>query len=71
AVLEALHLAPTQGPVLYESSLVYALLGEQTSAVVNARKALEIGMAPRLFELPWFEALKGHPDLREALRTGA
>ena len=71
AVQEALRLAPTQGPVLFESSLVYALIGEKTSAVVNARKALEIGLAPRMFELPWFEALKGHPDLREVFRTGA
>ena len=69
-VQEALRLAPTQSTVLYESSLVYALLGEKTSAVVNAREALEIGMAPRMFELPWFEALKSHPALREAFRAG-
>ena len=67
AVQAALRLAPTQGPVLYESSLVYALLGEKASAVVNARRALETGMAPCMFKLPWFKPLKEHPDLREAL----
>lgn len=69
AVQDALRLAPAQGPVLYESALVYALLGESSSAVANARKALETGIAPRMFRHPWFEVLRGHPDLRDELRT--
>ena len=71
AVQEALRLAPSQGAVLYEASLVYSLLGEKSSAVFYALKALKAGMAPRLFELPWFEAVRGHPDLRAALGAGA
>jgi serine/threonine-protein kinase len=62
AVLEALRLAPAQGPVAYEASLVYALLGEPSSAVANARKALSLGVAPRLFDLPWFQPIQDRPE---------
>jgi tetratricopeptide (TPR) repeat protein len=69
AVQEALRLAPNQGSVAYEASLVYAVLGEQSSALVNARKALELGYEARWFDFPWFQSLRQSPELRKLLST--
>ena len=47
--------------VWFESSLVYAIVGDRVSAVALAERSLEAGMSPRWFSLPWFD------DIREAL----
>jgi serine/threonine-protein kinase len=67
AVQEALRLAPTHGPVAYEASLVYALLGEESSALVNARKALTLGFEARWFDFPWFSSLRRNPEFQKTL----
>lgn len=67
AVQEALRLAPNQGLVAYEASLVYAVLGEESSALVNARKALDLGYGARWFNFPWFASLRNSPELRNRL----
>lgn len=63
---EALRLAPRSGQVAFEASLVSALVGDRTAALVNARRARELGFeAPGWFRLPWFEPLLADPDFRE------
>jgi tetratricopeptide (TPR) repeat protein/tRNA A-37 threonylcarbamoyl transferase component Bud32 len=66
AAQEALRLAPNNGQTAYETSLVYALAGDRTAALVNARRARELGFdAPAWFRLPWFEPLRSDPGFRE------
>jgi hypothetical protein len=65
---EALRLAPLSGQVAFEASLVFALVGDRTAALVNAERARELGFeAPGWFRLPWFEPLLTDPDFRELL----
>jgi serine/threonine-protein kinase len=64
AVQEALRLAPDQGPVAYEAAVVYALVGEEESALVNVEKALRLGFEPRWFTFPWFDPLRKRPDFQ-------
>ncbi len=61
AVLEAQRLAPDIAQVAYESSLVYALAGDETSALVQAERALELGYEARWFRFPWFDDLRRDP----------
>jgi tetratricopeptide (TPR) repeat protein/tRNA A-37 threonylcarbamoyl transferase component Bud32 len=67
AVQEALRLAPDDGPVAYEASLVYALLGEAESALFNAERAMKLGHEARWFSFPWFEALRLRAEFRDIL----
>ncbi|HVG06459.1 MAG TPA: protein kinase [Thermoanaerobaculia bacterium] len=69
---EALRLAPLSGQVAFEASLVFALVGDRTAALVNADRARELGFeAPGWFRLPWFEPLLTDPDFREFLHRDA
>jgi tetratricopeptide (TPR) repeat protein/predicted Ser/Thr protein kinase/TolB-like protein len=67
AVQEALRLAPDQGPTVYEAALVYVLLGEDHSALANAEKAVQLGLNPRAFSIPWFAPLQRQPEFRALL----
>ena len=58
AIQEALRLAPNNSQAAFEASLVYVLLGDQASALFNAKRALAEGYAPRWFTLPWFDPLR-------------
>jgi serine/threonine-protein kinase len=71
AVQEALRLAPDNPQAAYEASLVYVLLGDLASARFNARKALELGYAPRWFGFPWFAPLQSSPEFLARARDGA
>ena len=63
SVQEALLQAPENSQVAYEAALVYALIGEWTSAQVHAKRALELGYGARWFSFPWFEGLREDPEL--------
>ncbi|MEO1088142.1 MAG: tetratricopeptide repeat protein, partial [Acidobacteriota bacterium] len=63
-VQQALTKAPESASVSYEAALVYALVGETTSAVVQAEAAVERGVEPRWFSFPWFDALREREDFR-------
>lgn len=67
AVQEALRLAPDNPEAAYEASVAYVLLGDQASALYNARRALRLGYAPRWFRFPWFAPLQGSPEFRALL----
>jgi tetratricopeptide (TPR) repeat protein/predicted Ser/Thr protein kinase len=71
AIQEALRLAPDSGSTAYEASLVYALLGEDDSALVYAERALQRGYEPRWFSFPWFGDLESRPDFRSLLAAAA
>jgi tetratricopeptide (TPR) repeat protein len=65
AAQEALRLAPGSGQAAFEASLVYALVGDETAALVNAERARDLGFAaPAWFRLPWFEPLLADPAFR-------
>lgn len=58
AIQRALQLAPENPQTHYEAALVYALAGEKTSALVNARQALAGGIDVRFFSSPFFDSLR-------------
>ncbi len=68
AVQEALRLAPNQGTVTFEAALVYALLGEDDSALANVERAIRQGIAARWFSLPWFDPIQNRSDFLGLLR---
>jgi Flp pilus assembly protein TadD len=71
AVQDLLRGAPRNPQVAYEVSLVYLLLGDRTAALFNATRALEQGVEPRYFDLPWFDPLRTDPDFRKLLSRRA
>ena len=68
AVQRVLVLAQGNAQAAYEASLVYALVDDRSSALVNAERALRQGVEPRWFSLPWFDPLRSAPELQELLR---
>jgi len=71
AVQEALRLAPDNGTTAYEAALVYALLGEDDSALVNAERAVKSGFGPRWFSFPWFDSLRRRPEFQTMTGSAA
>lgn len=68
AVQRMLRLTPEEPQITYEASLVYTLLGDRNAALFNAKRALELGVAPKLFELIWFDPLRSEPVFQKALQ---
>jgi tetratricopeptide (TPR) repeat protein len=67
-VQKMLRVGPEGGQGAYDNSLIYILLGQRTVALFNARRALQQGIAPRLFALPWFDPLRSDPAFAAELR---
>jgi serine/threonine-protein kinase len=67
AIREALRLAPESNAPAFEAAVVYALLGEETSALASAEAALKSGCSASWFSLPWFDRLRANPQFRDAL----
>ncbi|HEY0510851.1 MAG TPA: protein kinase [Thermoanaerobaculia bacterium] len=65
AVQQVLVLAQGNAQAAYEASLVYCLVDDRSSAIVNAGRALAQGVAARWFTLPWFDPLRASPDFQE------
>jgi tetratricopeptide (TPR) repeat protein len=55
--------------LLQSAALVYILVGDRASALVNAQDALEGGIQPRWFMLPPFAPLRNDPDFRRLLES--
>ena len=68
AAQQVLVLAQGNAQAAFEASLVYALVDDRSSAVVNAEKALAQGVEARWFDLPWFDSLRATPEMRGLLR---
>ncbi len=66
SVQAALRQFPDNPQVSYEAALVYALVGDEASALVNARRALEQDFEPRWFSFPWFDELRSRLGLSAA-----
>ena len=69
-VLETLQGFPQDAQVLYEAAVVYALAGEEASALACARKALALGFHARWFRLPAFQSLRADPEWQQLLDDG-
>lgn len=54
--------------LFYAASLVYALVGDRASFLVNAEHALDGGVQARWFDLPVFGALRSDPEFRALLK---
>jgi predicted Zn-dependent protease len=67
AVQQVLVLAQGNAQAAYEASLVYTLVDDRSSALVNADRALAQGVEARWFTLPWFDPLRTSLELRELL----
>jgi predicted Zn-dependent protease/tRNA A-37 threonylcarbamoyl transferase component Bud32 len=68
AVQRMLRVGPEGAQAAYDVSLIYTLLGDRNAALYNARRALQQGIAPRLFALPWFDPLRSDPAFAAAPR---
>jgi serine/threonine-protein kinase len=70
--LRTLQRYPADTEVLYLAAVVYALVGEPTSALVHAGNALDKGCQPRWFTIPAFDSLRDNPEFRALLagKTG-
>lgn len=66
AIQEALRRAPDEPQAAYTAALVYSVVGDRTSALANAERALRGGLQSRWFRLPWFAALANDLPLQEA-----
>ena len=58
AVQQAMKQAPDSGDHAYAAAVVYAVVGDQTSAQVSARRAQEQGYNAHWFAFPWFDTLR-------------
>ena len=67
---QALLDAPSHPQVAYEASLVFALIGESSSALAHAKRARRV-FGPAWFRLTWFENLLGEPEFEALLRQGS
>jgi serine/threonine-protein kinase len=66
-VQRALQTAPEHPQAAFEAAVVYALVGEDRSALVNSRRALELGYEPVWFRFPWFDDLRDDPEFKRLL----
>ncbi len=64
---KALQISPDGINALYAAALIYAAIGENTSALIHVKLALEQGMASQWFGLPWFDAIREQPGFQEAM----
>lgn len=69
AIQRRLAVAPDDLNSHFDAALVYSVIGERTSAVVSARRAVELGLEPRWLELPWFDVLRDSNDFRALLHA--
>ncbi len=67
AAQQTLRQRPDDPIILEQAALVYAVVGDQTSALVSVQAALVKGIQPRWFELPAFASLRADPKFRRLL----
>lgn len=62
AIQEAFRKDPENAWTFYAASVVYATIGENTSAIVNARTAIEKGVQARWLSIGLFGSLRDEPE---------
>jgi tetratricopeptide (TPR) repeat protein len=65
--LDALREAPQDAEVTYQAAVVFALAGEDNSALALARKARKLGVQARWLSIPAFRQLRTNPEFRKLL----
>jgi eukaryotic-like serine/threonine-protein kinase len=65
--LDAQAASPKEPEVAYQAALVFALAGENGSALALAKKAVGLGMQPRWLTVPGFESLRSDAAFRGLL----
>jgi len=63
-VQQTLRQGPESPDLVYAAALVYALVGDRTSALLNAREALRLGEGASWFRLAPFQFIRDDPELR-------
>jgi len=58
AIQKALRLFPDKPLVAFEAAVVYSVVGEETSALLHARRALEGGFDQVWFDFAWFDPIR-------------
>lgn len=61
---------PQAPGIVYSAALVYALVGDRTSARINAKAALRLGMGSSWFRIAAFDSLRDDPELHSLLKAG-
>jgi tetratricopeptide (TPR) repeat protein len=61
---KALQQSPDNPDIHQAAALVYTLVGDRASALVNIQNALEKGIQPRWFTLPAYGPLSSDPEFR-------
>jgi hypothetical protein len=51
------------------AALVYTLASEHTSALFYTRQAIELKIAPRWFDLPWFDPIRNQQEFRGLIES--
>ena len=65
--LDVLGGNPKEAEVAYQAALVFALAGEDSSAIALAKKAVGLGVQPRWLGIPGFERLRADAAFRSLL----
>jgi len=68
-IQEALSLKPEDLHTTYAAALVYSLVGDTTSALLNSELAIKGGYELRWFDLPCFDDLRKSPGFEEVLAS--
>lgn len=61
---------PVAPGIVYDAALVYALIGDRNSALINAKAALRLRVSPNWFRIAAFDTLRGDPELQALLKAG-
>ncbi|NOZ78419.1 MAG: protein kinase [Acidobacteria bacterium] len=67
AVQSEIRIAPNEAQTYFDAALVYAILGDRTTTVVYAERAVQLGLNPRWLELPYFKSLRADPGFAALL----
>jgi len=70
-IQRAVIAAPDNPDLAFEAALVYAVIGDTSSAHASADRALAHGFNRHWFSLPWFDALRQDPDFHRELQPVA
>jgi serine/threonine-protein kinase len=69
AMQDALQAAPDASWSYFTAALVNAVIGQTASAISNTTRAIELGVNPSWFDLPWFDQLRDAEEFQAALRV--